>query len=95
MNFTQFHILPILLSERLLIMAKSNEKHPENILGPWYVDTDCICCALCGEYAPASFQPVEDGAQHAVYHQPTTVEELAAANEAKEGCPVDAIGNDG
>ena len=76
-------------------MANRNDKHTENIPGPWYVDMNCIYCALCGEYAPASFGPAADGAQHIVHHQPITSEELSAASEAKEGCPVDAIGNDG
>jgi ferredoxin len=30
-----------------------------------------------------------------VYHQPVTPEELALAEEAKQGCPTESIGNDG
>lgn len=76
-------------------MANLNDKHSENILGKWYVDTGCIFCGLCGEYAESSFRPATDGAQHIVYHQPTTEAEIAAAQESMESCPVDAIGNDG
>ena len=44
-------------------MADKNDKHPENVTGKFYVDTQCIDCDLC--------------------------------MEAKNGCPVDAIGDDG
>jgi ferredoxin len=30
-----------------------------------------------------------------VYRQPVTPEERAAAEEAKQGCPTESIGNDG
>jgi ferredoxin len=76
-------------------MADSKSRHAENVPGPWYVDSNRISCGLCGEYAAASFRPADDGSQNIVYCQPTTAEELAAAFESKEGCPVDAIGNDG
>ncbi|MDB6022109.1 MAG: putative ferredoxin [Pedosphaera sp.] len=76
-------------------MANPNDKHPENVPGRWYVDTACIGCGMCEEYAEFSFRPASDGSQHIVYRQPVTDAELAAANESKESCPVDAIGNDG
>jgi hypothetical protein len=25
-------------------MARRDERHPENVAGPWYVDTRCIDC---------------------------------------------------
>lgn len=76
-------------------MPNRNDKHPENVPGPWYVDTSCIICGMCDEYAPATFRVANDGSQNIVYRQPVADAELAAAKEAKEGCPVDAIGNDG
>ncbi|EEF59662.1 ferredoxin [Pedosphaera parvula] len=76
-------------------MANLKERHPENVPGPWYVDTSCIQCGLCSEYAPASFRESPDGTQNIVHHQPITNNQINAALEVKEGCPVDAIGNDG
>jgi ferredoxin len=76
-------------------MANSNERHPENVPGAWYVDTNCIICGLCSEYASASFRVSTDGNQNIVYHQPSTQAEIKAAMEVKESCPTDAIGNDG
>jgi ferredoxin len=30
-----------------------------------------------------------------VFHQPTTPEQIAAAEEARQSCPTESIGNDG
>lgn len=76
-------------------MANLSDRHPENVAGSWYVDTSCISCGLCGEYAASSFKSSADGSQHIVYHQPVGDAELTAADDAKENCPVDAIGNNG
>jgi MinD superfamily P-loop ATPase len=37
----------------------------------------------------------DDGGYSYVFKQPTTPEEEALCKEAMEGCPVEAIGNDG
>jgi ferredoxin len=50
---------------------------------------------LCRETAPASFKRNDDGGHTYVYKQPETPEEEALCKEAMEGCPVEAIGNDG
>jgi len=76
-------------------MANQQNKHSENVPGPWYVDDQCIICGMCDEYAPASFRVSADGAQNIVYRQPETPEELAQAKDAMENCPADAIGNNG
>lgn len=76
-------------------MANPNERHSENAPGAWYVDSSCIICGLCGEYAPSNFRTAADASQNIVYRQPSTPAELAAAQEVKEGCPTDSIGNDG
>jgi ferredoxin len=41
------------------------------------------------------FQRADSVGFSVVFHQPGTEEELRQAREAQEGCPVDAIGDDG
>ena len=76
-------------------MADKNNRLPQNVPGPWYVDSNCIDCDLCRETAPTVFRRDEDNGNSVVFHQPETEEERKLAEEAKEGCPVEAIGNDG
>ena len=76
-------------------MADIENKWPENVTGKFYVDDQCIDCDLCRETAPSNFTRSDDGGYSFVYKQPTTDEELALCEEAMEGCPVEAIGNDG
>ena len=76
-------------------MADVANKYAENVAGAFYVDDQCIDCDLCRETAPASFKRNDDGGHTYVYKQPETPEEEALCKEAMEGCPVDAIGNDG
>lgn len=76
-------------------MADKNSRLPQNAPGPWYVDSTCIDCDLCRETAPTVFRRDEDNGNSIVFHQPETEEELKLAEEAKDGCPVEAIGSDG
>jgi ferredoxin len=76
-------------------MADIANRYPENILGKFYVDNQCIDCDLCRETAPDNFTRNDDGGYSYVFKQPTTPEEEAQCKEAMEGCPVEAIGNDG
>ena len=76
-------------------MADLNSRLAQNAPGPWYVDSNCIDCDLCRETAPTVFRRDEDGGYSIVFHQPESEEERKLAAEAKEGCPVEAIGNDG
>lgn len=76
-------------------MADVANKYPENVSGKYYVDNQCIDCDLCRETAPDNFKRNEDGGYSFVYKQPESPEEEARCQEAKEGCPVEAIGNDG
>jgi ferredoxin len=76
-------------------MADLNSRLPQNAPGAWYVDSNCIDCDLCRETAPTVFRRDEDGGYSIVFHQPETEEERKLAAEAKEGCPVEAIGDDG
>jgi ferredoxin len=63
--------------------------------GEYYVDEQCIDCDLCRETAPANFKRNYDVGHSYVYKQAETPEEEAVCKEAMEGCPVEAIGNDG
>jgi ferredoxin len=79
----------------LIIMADREDKNSENIPGKFYVDSQCIDCDLCRETAPANFTRAEDEGYSYVFKQPENDEELAQCREAMEGCPVEAIGEDG
>jgi ferredoxin len=76
-------------------MAVLNNKYPDNVAGKYFVDDQCIDCDLCRETAPNNFTRNEDGGYSYVFKQPTSPEEAALCKEAMEGCPVEAIGNDG
>ena len=77
------------------LMADVANRYPENVAGKYYVDNQCIDCDLCRETAPDSFKRNEDGGYSFVYKQPGSPEEEARCKEAKEGCPVEAIGDNG
>ncbi len=76
-------------------MADKEEKWAENVEGAFYVDEQCIDCDLCRETSPTNFTREEDGGYSYVYKQPENDYELELCIEAMEGCPVEAIGNDG
>ena len=76
-------------------MADIANKYPENITGKYYVDNQCIDCDLCRETAPSNYTRNDDGGYSYVFKQPSTPDEEAQCKEAMEGCPVEAIGNNG
>ena len=76
-------------------MADIANKYSENSAGKFYVDNQCIDCDLCRETAPDNFKRNDDGGYSFVYKQPENDEEAARCKEAMEGCPVEAIGNNG
>lgn len=76
-------------------MATTTERLPQNIVGRYYVDSSCIDCDLCRNTAPAFFKRDDEIGFSIVHRQPVTREELALAEEAREGCPTESIGNDG
>ena len=87
------HIASLTLTE--LFMADVANRYPENTANKYYVDNQCIDCDLCRETAPDNFKRNEDGGYSYVYKQPESPEEEARCKEAKEGCPVEAIGDNG
>jgi ferredoxin len=76
-------------------MADREDKNSENVPGKFYVDSQCIDCDLCRETAPNNFARAEDEGYSYVFKQPENDEEIAQCREAMEGCPVEAIGDDG
>jgi len=77
------------------IMADVANRYPENLPGKFYVDNQCIDCDLCRETAPSNFGRNDDGGYSYVFKQPTTPDEEKLCKEAMEGCPVEAIGDNG
>jgi len=75
-------------------MAQLSDRHPANVSGLWYNDTNCIDCGLCPEIAPGIFRRDDHSFQAVVWHQPETEEELALAREAQTACPTESIGCD-
>lgn len=77
------------------LMADKSDKWPENAPGKFYVDEQCIDCDLCRETAPDFFTRNDDGGYSFVFKQPSSQSEIDECMEALEGCPVEAIGDDG
>ena len=76
-------------------MADKASKQPQNVAGPWYVDTTCTPCRVCLDEAPNLLKYNEDETAVYFFKQPEGDEENAAAQRALEVCPTLAIGNDG
>jgi len=76
-------------------MADKEDKWPENVAGKFYVDEQCIDCDLCRETAPDFFARSDDGGYSYVVRQPASPDDVDLCMEALEGCPVEAIGDDG
>ena len=76
-------------------MANKANKYRENASGKYYVDTNCIDCDLCRQTAPKNFTRSDTGGYSYVYKQPKNADEINQCRDAKDGCPVDAIGNNG
>jgi ferredoxin len=83
------------LTLTIKFMADVANKYTDNITGTYYVDNQCIDCDLCRETAPDNFKRNDDGGYSFVYKQPENDTETARCKEAKEGCPVEAIGDNG
>jgi ferredoxin len=90
-------ILPYGLPEnrKATTMAERTARLPQNAPGPYYVDSTCVDCDLCRNTAHNFFRRDEETGFSFVYRQPITPEERALAEEAKQGCPTESIGNDG
>lgn len=85
-------------------MADPKNKWGDNVGGEstiagkrvsFYVDKECILCSVCSDAAPNNFRMSDEEDHDICFKQPESPEELAQAYEAKENCPVEAIGDDG
>jgi ferredoxin len=76
-------------------MSDLNDRMPENVPGPFYVDGTCIDCDRCRGSVPQFFTRWDEGGYSIVHRQPRTAEERELAIEALEDCPTQSIGCDG
>ncbi|MEW6057995.1 MAG: ferredoxin [Bdellovibrionota bacterium] len=76
-------------------MADKSKKWPDNSVGKYYVDDQCIDCDACRTEAPDNFTRNDSHGYSYVYKQPSSPEEEGRAKLAMEACPVEAIGCDG
>ena len=76
-------------------MPDKENRLPENAPGKYYVDDQCIDCDACRETAPDLFDRSEEKGYSYVKKQPATEAEEDLCREAIDGCPTEAIGEDG
>jgi ferredoxin len=76
-------------------MAEISDKLPDNIRGKFYVDSNCIDCDVCRDTSPRNFTRNDENGYSFVRKQPETPEEIELCEEARDACPVEAIGDDG
>jgi len=76
-------------------MAEKSQMWKDNKPGKMFVDQSCIACDACVLTAPKNFSMHEEDGHAFVSKQPESADEIAAVKEAMEGCPVEAIGDDG
>jgi len=76
-------------------MADKTNKVADNVTGKYYVDSQCIDCNLCRDTAPENFKQNESAGYAFVQKQPENNGEETQCREAKDSCPVEAIGDDG
>jgi glyoxylase-like metal-dependent hydrolase (beta-lactamase superfamily II) len=71
-------------------MADRAQRLPQNVEGPFFVDSTCIDCDTCRQLAPATFG--ETGEFSFVRLQPRDAAEERAAFRALVACPTASIG---
>ena len=71
------------------------ERYKDNVPGAYYTDRNCVLCNECFEVAPGHFRMIADGDHMIVYKQPVTDQERALCAQALEGCPMDAVRDNG
>lgn len=76
-------------------MAEPKDKLPDNIVGKFYVDGQCIDCDVCRDTSPKNFMRNDDNGYSFVWKQPENTAEREKCIEAMDACPVEAIGDDG
>jgi hypothetical protein len=78
-------------------MADNSSKVPENVPGPWYVDSTCTPCRTCLDVDGAdSLIKWNDDETYVYFHeQPADAAQVAVAEEIMAVCPTAAVGSDG
>jgi ferredoxin len=76
-------------------MAIFTDRYPLNVPGKFYIDAQCTDCDMCRECAPNNITRDDRMGHSYVFKQPENDAEVAAIMEGVEGCPTDAVGNDG
>ncbi|MBI4575282.1 MAG: ferredoxin [Planctomycetes bacterium] len=76
-------------------MGDPSERPPENVPGPWYVDSRCIDCDLSRQTAPDNFRRSHENGYSYIARQPVSPAEEALCRKAMDECPVGAIHVDG
>ena len=76
-------------------MADKNARFKDNVNGKYYVDDQCIACDACCVEAPKFFAMNDNDGHAYVKLQPKNQNELQECINALDGCPVEAIGQDG
>ena len=71
-------------------MADAKRRVASNADGDFFVDSSCINCSVSRDYAPKTFG--DDGAHAYVKNQPSSEQDILAAQMALLACPVAAIG---
>jgi glyoxylase-like metal-dependent hydrolase (beta-lactamase superfamily II)/ferredoxin len=74
-------------------MANLSARLPQNVPGPFFVDSTCIDCDTCSQLAPGIFR--DHGDQSSVYRQPETDDDARLALMALVACPTGSIGSGG
>ena len=62
-------------------------------MAKYHIEKNCISCGMCVDIAPECIKM--DSAEAYFCKEPSTDDEVAKCEEAKQSCPVDAIKNDG
>jgi glyoxylase-like metal-dependent hydrolase (beta-lactamase superfamily II) len=65
------------------------QRHPSNVAGDWYIDTECINCKAAQTVAPELI--IERDGQSVFDHQPQTEEERMLAWRARLLCPTASV----
>lgn len=76
-------------------MADISQKWKDNVAGKMFVDQTCIACDACVLSAPENFGMHSEDGHAFVKKQPENPAEAAQCEEAMNGCPVSAIGDNG
>src|SRR5262249_34865153 len=83
-----------MLADRLIAwctMANPKKRLPENVPGDFFVDSTCIDCDPCRQFAPQVFAEGEGFAF--LHRQPATTAARREALHALVSCPTGSIGS--